>query len=288
MDDSSAPGVPLSCLARWFVVSKELLVQGLKRALRPVRRDAPRVRREYDAGTWKDVLDRKDWRRAADLESYVIPEDPSPLVAKIDGRLVRVRADDYYRFRTRRLQDLLREQAGDAEELVELGCGTGGNLFALSLRPTWRRLVGMDVSPNGIAAAREIAAHFRVEGLEFDVLDLTRPDDPALPKLGGRVVFTYYCLEQLKRQVREVIENLLRAKVRRVVHIEPTRELLDRGSPLDWITALYIARNDYLDNLLATLRDFETRGRLRILRSERLGYAPTPRNDPVLVRWEPT
>jgi hypothetical protein len=38
--------------------------------------------------------------------------------------------------------------------------------------------------------------------------------------------------------------------------------------------------------LLRTLRGFERAGRLRITRTERLGFAPAPRHDPTLIVWE--
>jgi hypothetical protein len=106
-------------------------------------------------------------------------------------------------------------------------------------------------------------------------------------ELRGKTVFTYYCLEQLKRSIAQVIENIRRAGIRRAIHIEPTTELLDLRRPLDLANYLYIARSDYLDNLLRTLRDFEHRGHLRILAQRRLYYAPTYRHDGTLVVWEP-
>ena len=58
-------------------------------------------------------------------------------------------------------------------------------------------------------------------------------------------------------------------------------------SLMDWATRFYVARNDSQNNLLTTLRRFEKAGALRIIGAERLHYAPTCRNDPTLICWEP-
>jgi SAM-dependent methyltransferase len=286
--DTSIYGRALSWTERTQVLSKEVLNETVNLALHRLNRDRAHVMREYDGGKWKQALESKPWLRAGSLEEYVTTQDVRDRVAKIQGRLVRIRTCDYYQFRTRMIQETIKRCSGDATEIVEVGCGAGQNLFALAHSGGWSRLLGLELSENGVAAARDAAAHFGLDCLEFDVLDLTRPDDPGFTRLKGRTVFSYYCLEQLKYHTAQVIENLLRAGVRRVIHIEPTTELLRPWSVMDWINSAYVTRNDYQNNLIRTVRRFEKQDRLRVLNMERLGYAPTPRNDPVLVCWEPT
>jgi hypothetical protein len=171
-------------------------------------------------------------------------------------------------------------------EIVEVGCGPGLNLFSLSLTNRWDRLEGFDISENAIRAAREASQHFGLSHIDFGILDLTNPVSDNFERLRGKTVFTYYCLEQLKYSTRIVIDNLVKAGVRRVIHIEPATELLRLWSPADWLTYLYITRMDYQDNLLHTLEEVERSGLIRIVDKKRLGYAPTCKNDPMLVCWE--
>jgi SAM-dependent methyltransferase len=286
--DTSTYGRALSWPERYQVLSKEVLTQTFNLAFHRLNRDRAHVVREYGDGKWKKALENKDWLRAGSLEEYLTTQDVRDRVAKIEGRLVRIRTCDYYQFRTRMIQETIARFAGDATEIVEVGCGAGQNLLTLAQSGTWKRLVGLELSENGAAAGRAAAAHFGLGGvMEFGTLDLTRSDDPGFARVKGRTAFSYYCLEQLKYHTPVVIENLLRAGVRRVIHIEPTTELLSPWSVMDWINGAYVTRNDYQNNLIRTVRRFEKQGRLRILRTERLGYAPTPRNDPVLVCWEP-
>ena len=276
---------------RYLVLLRELLESAGVMAFRRVRRGRDQVRRDYDLGTWRAVLESRPWLRHATLRDYVLTTDESDrrlIVAKMDDRLVRVRQRAYYEYRLRLLQDVLAQYAGDQPALVELGCGAGVNLLSLHLAGRWASLNGFDISANAIQAASEAARHFALEHVRFARLDLTDANDPSFARLRDRTVFTYYCLEQLKYSTAAVIEHLIRAGVRRAIHIEPTTELLRFWSLMDWVTYAYIRRQDYQDNLLRTLRGFATQGRIRSVDVKRLYYSPTPRNDPVVVCWEPT
>jgi SAM-dependent methyltransferase len=286
--DASVYGRALSWPERYQVLSKEVLTQTFNLAFHRLNRNRAQVMREYEDGRWKQALQSKAWLQAASLEEFLTTSDVRDRVAKLEGRLVRIRTCDYYEFRTRMIQETIAKFAGDVTEIVEVGCGSGQNLLALAQMGRWSRLVGLDLSENGVAAARDAAAHFGLRNVEFGVLDLIRSDDPGFAALEGRTVFSYYCLEQLKYHTPLVIENLLRAGVRRVIHIEPTTELLRPWSVMDWINGAYVTRNDYQNNIIRTVRRFEKQGKVRILRTERLGYAPTPRNDPILLCWEPS
>jgi SAM-dependent methyltransferase len=186
------------------------------------------------------------------------------------------------------LQRVLVEYAGHASSLVELGCGYGANVFSLVELNRWPSIVGFDVSGSAIEAAREIAKHFGCEaGLEFHRLDLLDGAAPAFARLRGATAFSYYCFEQLKRATGAVIDNLIEAGVSRVVHIEPTPELWSALNPVDLVSRLHTWSQDYQDNLLATLRQCEHAGRVRLLEVHRLRYAPSVKHDPTLVCWEP-
>ena len=277
----------LPALQSCALIARETLF-GLKDlAKNRTRRDSRRVAEDYDHGDWLTVLREKKWLRCREVREYLIPKDDEVRTAKIKNRLVRIKTSDYYQYRMRILQEVMEEYAGSEPELVELGCGFGHNLFSLAVSNRWERLIGFEISENALTAAREAVQHFALGNIHFERLDLIDGSDGNFQKLEGKTAFTYYCLEQLKYDTSVVIENLIRSGVRRVIHIEPTFELLRAWSPLDWITFLYIVRKDYQDNLLKTLRSFEKKGSIKIIDQKRLGYAPTLRNDPTLVCWEP-
>ena len=278
----------LPAAEKYRIIRRELWL-GLRGLLaRRLERNPEQVSAEYDAGSWKAVLEQRKWAQCASLRDYLVPGDERVRVAKIKDRLVRIKTSDYYDYRLRVLQEVLEQYAGGERELIELGCGYGANLFSLALSGRWESLSGFDISKNGIRAGREAACHFNLTNVSFDHLDVTDSDDPNYQRIKGKTVYTYYCLEQLKRSTQTVIENIIRAGAGRVIHIEPTFELLRMWHPVDLTTYFYVKRQDYQDNLVTTLKGFEKRGLIKIIDLKRLYYAPTHRNDPTLICWEPS
>lgn len=255
---------------------------------RPSRRDRSRVQAEYEGDAWRTTLLQRRWETAASLSEFVVPPEPTPRIAVIDGRAVRVRTQDYSAHRLAKLTETLRRFAGDAPRLVELGSGAGMNLFSLALGAYWAELVGLEISRNGVEATRRAAARFGLEStLRAELHDLTDRGASSWKRLAGEVAFSYYCLEQLPYDIEQVLLNIVEARPRRVIHIENTYELLEPLDPGDLATRLHLLRMDYTRTLLSTLRRMQAAGLIRILAVERLRYAPTLKNDPTLICWEP-
>ena len=250
------------------------------------RRTRQIVDEEYDRGWWALTLAERRWREWGDLGAFLDGGGGRMRLATVDDELVMISDAEYYRFRARMLARIV-EECAMTREVVELGCGWGLNLFSLWRTGQWRHLVGLDVSANAVAAGRAIAAHFGCDGVEFDLLDVTDGDAPNFARLRDRTVLTYYCLEQLPRAVSAVVENIRRAAPKRVIHVEPTTELLRLWSPRDLVNYLYIIRQDYQRSLLRILRAAERAERIRVVDVRRLFYAPSIRHDPVLACWEP-
>jgi hypothetical protein len=275
----SAPALAYARLVDFVAIAARL-------ALRR-RRDRRRVMREYDHGAWGALAAARAWEQAADLIDFLVGRDDRLVVSKVGGRVVRIPRREYYRIRMRALEDLMQTYAGPVEPLVELGCGFGYNLFSLVTTRRWPTLLGFDISSNAVTAARQIATHFGVRGAQFDLIDVTEPGHPGFASVTGRTVFTYFVLEQVPRAVPQVLENLLAAEPRRVIHIEPAAEFLDLRRPGDWSNYLYIRSVDYQRCLRSTVRTLAGRGAVRILEERRLDWAPTIHNDGSLIVWEP-
>ncbi|MCP1884357.1 hypothetical protein ABIF64_007730 [Bradyrhizobium japonicum] len=259
----------------------------LRLAFKNVKRTGDVVDSEYNGGAWDRVLNERAWLDAP-LEEFLAGQSRSPRLAKVNGQLVRIATKDYYKYRIRALSELMMRHVGDATSLVELGSGTGYNLFSLSLDPRWTQLRGFDIAPNGIEAGRQIARHYGLDGrVSFDRIDLTDAHDPQFSQLAGATIFTHFCIEQIPYAVDAVIENILRARPGRVVNIEPAIDMLNLSDPRDLASRLYLKSVDYQTRLFALLDELERKGRIRILARERMAYAPTLHNDGLLYAWEP-
>ena len=278
---------PISPFAAAAALGLEAARIGRRVARGRAARTGDVVSAEYDGGYWSNALRDAAWQRCRTVADYVAPAAPGSRVAKIENRLVRIPHRDYYEYRGEVLRRTLREKAGEARALVELGCGHGVNLFSLACDPHWTTLTGADISSSALAAGREAARHFGLsERMTFLPLDLLAADHPSWAAVRSATVFTYYSFEQLKRGLRAAVENVLRAAPARVIHFEVTPELWGFG-PADLVNRFYIWSQDYQSSLLTILRAFEREKRLQILDIRRLFYAPGVRNDASLICWEP-
>jgi hypothetical protein len=265
------------------------LIRSLRRlVLKNVRRTTDVVNSEYNVGQWGRILSERTWLGARDLEEFLVGHDSTLRLAKVDDQIVRIATDDYYRYRIDALSRLVTRHAGAATSLLELGAGFGYNLFSLSCDPRWTKLRGLDIAPNGIEAARQIASHFRqADRVSFDRIDLTDAEDPNFKELAGGTVLTYFCIEQIPYAVEAVVENIIRAAPARVVNIEPGVDMLKLSRPRDFASRVYIQSVDYQTRLFRLLNQLDKQGRIRVLARERMGFAPTLHNDGLLYAWEP-
>jgi SAM-dependent methyltransferase len=261
-------------------------------ALRPMRRTRGKVAEEYDAGRWTSVRTSADWQHETDLRRYLISDREramsGELIAKMAGAARRVRVHDYYQYRVEAFAGLLREYFDPADEVVELGCGYGYNLFSLAVSWPHTHLLGFDISPNAVEATRNIARHFGLtHRLEAELLDATDGNHPNFQKLRGRNLFTFFCIEQIPYDVSKVVTNILAQSPKRVVHAEPGTALLKRWKLRDWPDFFYLRSVDYQNELYDVLRTFEAQGKLRIIEARRMPFAPSLQNTGALIAWEP-
>lgn len=242
---------------------------------------------DYNLGRWHEVLARKDWLHASTFESYLFDRGTKQIVAKLDNKIVKIRPDVYYRWRAEKLQMLLDLYSETPEQIVELGCGYGYNIFTLVISNRYKHLRGFDISVNAIHTAKEIAQHFGVENVEFELMDLRNSGDPNFRHIKDETVFTYYCLEQLPYDTELILNNILEGRPRRVIHIEPTTELLNPLRPLDLVSYLYMLSMCYQRKLVGAINSMAKAGKVRIVEITRANYAPSIRNDPTVIVWEP-
>ena len=279
---------PIGRLTSTLIYGRSILVDLGHKLLRRRRRGVGQVSSDYDMGEWKRQRQAREWERVDNLKDYVERAwDQSERTCMIDGKLLRMTVHQFYRYRRTLLSAIVGRFTSDVDELVEVGSGTGYNIFSLYLDGRWRSLLGLDLSPAGREVSREVAKHFGVdESVRFDEIDLTNADSPGFAKVRGKTVLSYLCLEQLPNDTERVLRNLCRAGAKRVIHMETSFELLRPTSLRDLTTISYVWRQDYQRSLIASARRLEAEGLLRIVAVERLHHSPNWRYPPTLLVWE--
>ena len=200
----------------------------------------------------------------------------------LEDKLCRVSSSEFYKYRQIPFLKIIKQFTNPEEIIVELGCGWGRNLFCLRGFNFKNRLEGYEFTKNGYESAKEVNEFFKC-GIKFGRVDLTK--DLQID-ISGKTVFTQKVLEQLKYDTEKVINNLIKAKPKQVIHIEPTYELFPnniRGLS----SRLYIQLSDYQKSLLTTLKLFEKEGKIKILDAHRLKFGAKPIYEDSLIRWKP-
>lgn len=259
------------------------------RVIKRRQRSRHQVDADYESGEWAQQEAARNWLATPNPADYAdkawVGRD---IVAEMGGRLWTVPAKDYYAYRRGRLIEILQTFGGDARTIVELGSGTGSNLFALSTAGSWDRLIGLELSKTGRRVTQTVAEHFGLaDTIAVDFIDLLDPASPGFALVRDSVCFTHYCLEQLTNQTEQVFRNILNAAPRRVVMIEPSFELLD-SSLKDAASRAYVLRQDYQRSIVQVASNLEREGAIRVTTIERLDFVSSWRNSPTLVVWEPT
>lgn len=277
---------PMSPLREALVFGRSIGVDVAHKAIFRRGRTRQKVTSDYDQGEWADLLRDRKWERSGSLDEYLVPDARGRMKVLIDQRVHEMDVEAYYAFRSRKLVDVLSANDGGASELIEIGCGAGRNLFTLAASGRWKHIHGFDISPTGLTVIGEVAARFGITNVSASPIDLLDESYRDRPELKGATAFSYYCLEQLPAHAESVIRRLVAAGVRRGLHIEPSLELFSPWRLQDIATASYIWRQDYQRSVVTAVRALENEGLLRLVKAERLGYAPSVRNEPTLVVWE--
>ena len=282
---SDARPVPATLTS--MVYLRSIAVDAAHKVLKRRNRSRSLVEQDYDAGDWQRESEEATWLANPTLEAYVerahLDRD---MRVTVNGRLHTMPAKSYYGYRRRQLAAIMEEFAPDAERLVELGSGTGAIVFELASSMKGREFLGLDLSQRGIDVARRVAAHYEVDNVEFDQIDLLDPSSPGWQRIKGETVYSHYCLEQLPRHTESIFRNIVAAGAKRAVLIEPSFELLGKTNLRDLATRSYVLRQDYQRSIVRAARKLESEGLIRIAETRRLDFVSSHRNFGTLLVFD--
>lgn len=176
---------------------------------------------------------------------------------------------DFFEWRDRKIALIFNRHSPRSSLVVEVGCGLGKNLLALA-RHGFTNLVGIDPCPAAIAGLRARSRRLNLP-IRCYVADVLRAST-FVHLTEGSTIFTNYVLEQLPEHAEEAVADLVAAKLRTVIHLEPcaSRDPL-RSAWERWPSAMHAWANDYQFKLLPVLRWQSLEGRLVVKETLPLG-----------------
>lgn len=203
----------------------------------------------HAAGYQTDVKQEYETRRETSND-FLMCMERAPML--LHGRL---REATLLRFRQELARIVLASSRKvQATRVLEVGCGTGVNVWSLDhFYPDHQLdLCGFDFSYfRAFLAQRYISTRFFFNGDAKCI---------ALPEKSVDLAFTSYCLEKMRYDNLAALKEMARV-ARYVLLVEPIYEYQNRFGKM----------NIYLQNHAMTIRDNAQRAGLRILESRRLG-----------------
>jgi len=225
------------------------------------------INSEYNDRSWKNMDIKK--LKLVNHSMYGLKNDDIGLMDK-DGKWFKAKYGDYSEQYWKQIRSYLLEYSND--EVVELGCGLGVNLFRLS-KDGFTKLQGYDLSKNAIEFATQY--NKKINGnLEFNVLDLT----DKLPNFSNKIIFTHACLEQVKHSMKTIIQNIIDSKPKLVINFEVDFD----NAP--FMVKQYCNAMDFQNNLIKELKKNEN---VEIILIKRLSLNISHVNIMSAIIWRP-
>jgi len=231
------------------------------------KRNQELINSEYNNYTWKNVTIEN--LELSNHSMYGLKNDDVGLMVK-DGKWFKGKYGDYYEQYWTQIKSYLLEYKND--EVIELGCGVGINLFRL-WNDKFTKLYGYDLSGNAIALAKKYSEKNN-SNIKFDVLDLTNE----LPNFSNKIIFTHACLEQVKYSMKTVIQNLIKSNPKLVINFEVDFE----NAP--FIVKQFCNAMDFQNNLVQELKNNKN---VEIISIEELSLNTSHVNIMSAIIWKP-
>ena len=178
----------------------------------------------------------------------------------------------------------LEKYFGGCEAIWEFGCGTGHNLVAAAEMHPEAKLAGFDFARSAVHLVRQMAdaRSLPIEAMQFDMLN----PNPSLGVPPNTGVFTFGSMEQLGGQVGQMIDWLVQARPKVVVHIEPSEDLYGL-SDFDQLAYRFQTKRGYTATLIAFLRRIAETSEIELLKVQRTGVGSLYLEGYNVIIWRP-
>ncbi len=172
--------------------------------------------------------------------------------------------------------------------VVELGSGSGMNLFLLYYNLDIGRFVGGDICPNAIKLGNAISGTYGIPG-NFQLFDFLQRD--SLPRLvrdlDDYLLITCHALEQVQGASASFVDQVvsLANPPRMVLHFEPMPS--DDHTLMGDLCRRYAEKNDYNLDYVRVIAGYQDRELLRVLDYKKRCFGLSAFNPTSFLCWEP-
>lgn len=245
----------------------------LKLSLKKQTRTAEQIDFEYNSGIWNRNYDEIDFESG--IGNYGRKDGEEYNIYSIDGKFKKILGEEFEKLQNEEFITYFQDFKND--QIIELGCGLGINIFNLH-KSGFKNLSACDISSNAI---EKLIRYNNLKNLKinFFVHDLKNPF--LKNELNNKVVFTFTALEQCKHIMSIALENILNSKPKIILNFEVNYD----SSP--YLVKKYFDVRDYQNNLVSELKLMEKEKKIKIIDIKKLFYSGTTVNSISVIVWKP-
>jgi hypothetical protein len=169
--------------------------------------------------------------------------------------------------------------------IYEFGCGSSFNLATFAQLSPTKRFTGLDFVPSSVELANLVGSvyHWDLSGRFFDMIS----PDSSLYLESGCGVFTSGTVEQLAGKFESFLQYLLSQPLKMCVHIEPTFELYDESSFVDYLALKFLSKRGYTQGYLTRLRELAVIDEIELVKVKRLYFGSLYQEGYMYMVWRP-
>lgn len=249
-------------------------------------RNQQKIEEDYEKGIYKKYVDAEIWSKEKNEILILGLTDPERLKEnkisfyRYNEKILKDHYVKIWELWEKEFVETFAKFVDQNDEIVELGCGYGRNLFALRRNNFKNKMIGYDISKNAINVGKKLDEKFHTN-IEFDILDITK--DFSKDKIKNKTIFTYTALEQTKYQLEKILKNLIDANPKQVIHFETIPQLLTKDF-FGFSVRLNRYRKDYQTKILDILKNYEEK--ISITNLEKVKTCPSVFNPVMMIRYE--
>jgi len=173
----------------------------------------------------------------------------------------------------------------DKKHVYEFGCGSGLNLFAIANMLPDIEIIGTDFVQPAVDIAKEMADYYSFN-MRSEIFNMLTPNDN-LQIDDNSCVFTWGAIEQLSSSFKPFIDYLIRGMPKICFHIEPTVELYDEESLIDYLAIQLHHKRGYTKGLLGYLKQLHSQKVIELIKVKRLFCGSSISEGYQLMVWRP-
>ena len=234
---------------------------------------------------FEKIKDLKDFNINSLKPQYV---DKHNLI-RIDGEYAIAKSKDLmFNYDITLRKAIFYKYLSGVKKIVEFGAGTGTTQMILTdlFKDKNVELTATDWSKPALKIINLISEklNYNISTKILNMLDLEGWNEVSIDK--NTAIITIHAMEQLGGNFNKLLDNIVKAKPKFCLHLEPMNEVYDTNDLSDYLAHKYHKKRNYLDGFYTKLKDLESKNVIKINEFKRLKFGDRYHETYNILQWE--